>query len=76
MKKHFLKLLLIPHLAATLLIMGCSSTNITELTKALANDPAVVAVRVNSVYGSINFVRVGDTNRAISVDPSGTVQTK
>lgn len=60
----------------TALASGCSTTNITELTKALAQDPAVVAVRVNSVYGSINFVRVGDTNRAISVDPSGTVQTK
>jgi len=52
-----------------LLVAGCSTTNITKLVGALAKDPATVAVQITSVYGTVTFVRVGDTNRQVSIGP-------
>ena len=54
---------------ACALLSGCSSTNITKLVGALAKDPACVAVQITSVYGTVTFVRVGDTNRQVSIGP-------
>lgn len=51
------------------LTAGCSTTNITKLVGALSKDPACVAVQVTSVYGTVTFVRVGDTNRQVSIGP-------
>ena len=51
------------------LLSGCSTTNITKLVGALAKDPACVAVQITSVYGTVTFVRVGDTNRQVSIGP-------
>jgi uncharacterized lipoprotein YajG len=55
--------------AACILLTGCSSTNITKLVGALSKDPACVAVQITSVYGTVTFVRVGDTNRQVSIGP-------
>ena len=52
-----------------LLLCGCSTTNVTRLVQALAKDPATVAVQVTSVYGTVTFVRVNDTNRQVSIGP-------
>ena len=54
---------------ACVLLSGCSTTNITKLVGALAKDPACVAVQITSVYGTVTFVRVGDTNRQVSIGP-------
>jgi len=55
---------------------GCSSTNITKLTQALAKDPAIVVVSVNSVYGTVKFTRVGSITNGMSVSPDGSVSMK
>jgi hypothetical protein len=52
-----------------LLLTGCSTTNVTKLVGALSKDPATVAVQITSVYGTVTFVRVGDTNRQVSIGP-------
>jgi hypothetical protein len=56
-------------LCLLLLCAGCSTTNVTKLVQALAKDPATVAVQVTSVYGTVTFVRVNDTNRQVSIGP-------
>lgn len=52
-----------------LVCTGCSSTNITSLVQALAKDPATVAVSVQSVYGTVYFMRTGNTNQQIIMGP-------
>lgn len=61
---------------ATLALAGCSTTNISELTKALAQDPAIVVVNVGSVYGTVKFTRVGAVTNGMSISPDGTVTIK
>lgn len=58
-------------LALLLLVVanGCSTTNITELVKALSKDPATVAISVQSVYGTTYFMRTGSTNQQIIMGP-------
>jgi hypothetical protein len=51
------------------LCLGCSSTNITKLVGALAQDPATVAVSVQSVYGTVYILRTGNTNQQIILGP-------
>jgi hypothetical protein len=48
---------------------GCSTTNITKLVGALAKDPATVAISVQSVYGTVYFLRTGTTNQTIVMGP-------
>lgn len=52
-----------------LFLTGCTTTNITKLVRELAKDPAAVAIQITSVYGTVTFVRVADTNRQISIGP-------
>lgn len=60
-----------------LALTGCSSTNITKLTQALAKDPAIVVVKISSVYGTVAFTRIGSrTNEATTVSADGTVTIK
>jgi len=62
---------------AALLLCGCSSTNITKLTTALAKDPAIVVIKVSSVYGTVSFTRIGGrTNETTSVNSDGSVTIK
>jgi len=58
------------------MLTGCSSTNITKLVGALAKDPAIVSVRVSSVYGTVVFNRVGVTTNGVSITPDGTITVK
>ena len=63
-------------LATPLALTGCLSTNITELTKSLAQDPAAVKVLVQTPYGSITVTRVGsmpNETRAIAADGTITI---
>lgn len=61
------KLVLLSLLA--LCAAGCSTTNITSLVKALAKDPATVAISVQSVYGTVYFMRTGNTNQQVIMGP-------
>lgn len=67
------KLLLLVSLS---LLSGCSTTNITKLTQALAKDPAIVVVKVGTVYGTVNFTRVGTLTNGMTISPDGTISVK
>ena len=62
--------------ASLVLCQGCSTTNITKLTEALAKDQAIVVVNVGSVYGTVKFTRVGCVTNGMTVSPDGTVTIK
>lgn len=69
------KLFLLAVLAFSL--TGCTSTNITKLVGALSKDPATVSVSVQSVYGTMKFVRTNpEPGQAVVVTPDGTVTIK
>lgn len=55
---------------------GCSTTNISKLTEALAKDPAIVVVNIGTVYGTVKFTRVGCVTNGLTVSPDGTVSVK
>ena len=75
--KNIRVLTLLALAALCAVLAGCSTTNIAELTKALANDPAAVHVRVTSVYGTVDFTRVGGaTNETRTITPDGTITIK
>ena len=60
-----------------LLLCGCSPTNISNLVKAVAKDPATVIIKVSSVYGTVSYTRVGLlTNESASVNSDGSVILK
>jgi hypothetical protein len=65
-------------IASLLLISlaGCSTTNITKLTEALAKDPAIVVLKVGTVYGTVNFTRVGSLTNGMTISPDGTVSVR
>jgi len=59
------------------LLCGCSPTNISNLVKAVAKDPATVTIKVSSVYGTVSYTRVGlMTNETASVASDGSVILK
>lgn len=60
-----------------LCVAGCSATNLTKLTNALAKDPAIVSAKVTGVYGTAQLTRVGSvTNQTVTVSPDGTITVK
>lgn len=63
-------------LVLPILIGGCSTTNITKLTEALAKDPAIVVLNIGTVYGTVKFTRVGCITNGLTVSPDGTVSVK
>ena len=63
-------------LALLLLCAGCSTTNITKLTQALAKDPAIVVLKVGTVYGTINFTRIGTITNGMTISADGSVSVK
>ena len=69
--KRFLTILTLAPIA--LFNQGCSTTNITKLTTALAKDPAIVVVKVSSVYGVVNFTRIGSNTNSVTITPDGVV---
>lgn len=54
-----------------LVLAGCALTNISELTKALAQDPASVCVRVTSIYGTAMVSRTNAHNGTVSCTGDG-----
>jgi hypothetical protein len=56
---------------AALLLTGCNSTNISELVKALGNDPASVCVNLTSVYANLRVARSNLTNGTMSCTGDG-----
>jgi len=71
-----MKIRILLTLSALVTLSGCSSTNIAELTKALANDPAIVKVKIGSVYGTVDFTRIGCVTNGVSITPDGTITVK
>lgn len=65
-----MKLLLLTPL---ILLCGCSSTNVTKLIGALAKDPAIVSVKISSIYGTVNFTRIGGHTNTVTVTADGTI---
>ncbi len=60
--------------SGAIFLSGCSTTNIAELTKTLAGDPAIVSAQVNTIYGTAKLSRVGSvTNCLVTVSPDGTI---
>lgn len=71
MKKSLLLLSLLA------LCPGCLSTNFTEFAKAMQNDDASLSIKINTVYGTASFVRIGGgTNSTITASPDGTISKK
>ncbi len=60
---------------ALLSLAGCSTTNLAEVVKAASGDPATIKVRITTVYGTVDFIRIGATNISTTVNPDG-VATK
>lgn len=58
-------------LVTALALSACSATNIAELTKALANDPASVCVSVSSVYGVVKVARTNIGAGSVSCTQEG-----
>lgn len=65
-------------LLVSLLGAGCSSTSITKWQQALAKDPATVTLRVTSIYGTANMVRIGGVapGTSVTANPDGTVTVR
>jgi hypothetical protein len=74
--KNTMKTKLIVLAMAAAALSGCSTTNITKLTQALAKDPAIVVLNVGSVYGTVRFTRVGSITNGMTISPDGTVTVR
>jgi hypothetical protein len=68
--------LLIPLLALS--CTGCLSTNVTQFAAAMGTNNATIAIKINTVYGTASFIRVGgtETNVSKTVSPDGTITIK
>lgn len=60
---------------AALAIMGTGCNSLPGALKALGKDPAIVTGKITSVYGVVNFARVGGVaaGNTVSVNPDGTI---
>lgn len=57
----------------SLSLMGCSTANLSRLVGQLKNDPAIVAAKVTSIYGTAQLTRVGGSTNSVTVSPDGTI---
>lgn len=72
--KNFLFVLFVPLVLST---SGCSTAGMARLARELGRDQATVNVSVQSVYGTLKFVRTNPgTNSTVTVSPDGTVTIK
>lgn len=55
------------------IFVGCSTANLSKLVGQLKNDPAIVAAKVTSIYGTAQLTRVGGQTNSVSVSPDGTI---
>ena len=60
-------------LALLLPAVGCSTANLSKLVGQLKNDPAIVAAKVTSLYGTAQLTRVGGSTNSVTVSPDGTI---
>ncbi len=65
-----MKGLLIP-IMLTVAFAGCSSTNVSDMVKALGQDPASVCVNVTSVYGTLRVARTNLVNGTVVCNGEG-----
>ena len=54
------------------LLTGCVS--MTNMVEKLKDDPAIVAVRMGTPWGTQILTRIGGTTNAVDVLPDGTVR--
>lgn len=59
-------------LIAALALSGCVSSNLTQLTEALAKDPATSYISVASVYGTISVCRNNSQTSGGEITASGS----
>lgn len=52
-------------------LTGCSTTNISDMIKAAATDPAAVHFQVTSIYGTVTYERANPGTNAITVGNTG-----
>lgn len=63
--------------AAVFLCCGCSSTGMAKLAKELKGDQATISSSIQSVYGTVKFVRTNPgTNSTVTIAPDGTVTVR
>lgn len=58
-------------LGSIVLLTGCSSTNISEVIKAMANDPATVCATAVVAGSTINIARTNITEGEVSCNGNG-----
>lgn len=65
-------------LAALTLLPASGCMSVPNLARELAKDPATVSITVNTIYGTLRFVRtVALTNQSVTVDPiTGVITIK
>jgi hypothetical protein len=71
------KLLFVAGVAA--LCSGCVASNLTEMVKALGNDPATVHIKLMTPYGSLEVDRSNpgtNSNPLATIPLTGTVTPK
>lgn len=56
---------------ACVALTGC--TSMADYAKALANDQAIVAVRLGTPWGTESLTRIGGTTNAVTVNTDGSV---
>lgn len=54
-------------------VVGCSTSNLSKLVGQLKNDPAIVAAKVTTIYGTAQLTRVGGQTNSVNVSPDGTI---
>lgn len=59
-------------LATLLTTTGCAS--MTNMVSKLKDDPAIVAVRMGTPWGTQILTRIGGTTNSVDVLPDGTVR--
>lgn len=58
-------------LLGVVVLSGC--TNLDKSIEALGKDGAIVTGRIGTVYGTLDFRRVGATTNSVEVTPEGKI---
>lgn len=62
--------ILIFAIAATMMT-GCVASNITQLTEALAKDPATACISVGTPYGTLSVARANPMGQSNEISATG-----
>lgn len=62
-----------------LLMSGCVGRNAVNGMKSLKDDPAIVTLKIRTIYGTVEATRIGvqaQTNRTVNVLTDGSILIK